>query len=215
MKDTILFDMDGTLVDSLGDLTDSVNYTLKYLGYEKRSIDEVRSFVGDGAEMLIKRSLPKEGQRDFDNAIKIYKEHYSNNLCNKTRPYEGIYELIEELNDKGYKIGVVTNKPIEAAKIIADKLFGKNISVVVGAEPLIREKKPHKAGVDYCIEILKSNVKNAVFIGDSEVDVETAKNSSIPCIGVTWGFRSADSLKGADYIVNSSDELRTIILDLD
>lgn len=194
MKDTILFDLDGTLVESLYDLADSVNYTLEYFGYNKRSYDEVRRFVGNGAEMLIKRALPENGIKDFEKAFAMYKKHYNTNLCNKTKPYNGIYELLSKLDEKGYKTGIVTNKPDNAAKIIADKILGGKIKAVVGAEPLKRRKKPEIDSVCYCLELLGSDRERTIYVGDSEVDVATAKNAGLLCIGVSWGFRGKESL---------------------
>ncbi len=214
MKDTVLFDLDGTLVNSLADLADSVNYTMEKLGYSKRTIEEVRSFVGNGAEMLIKRSLPDDCQNDFEKAMTIYKNHYNNNLCNKTKPYDGIYELICELNEKGYKTGIVTNKPQYAAKLIGKKLFNGNINAVVGADLSKRKNKPYSDGVDYCLELLNSKRKNAIYAGDSEVDIATAKNAEIYCVGVSWGFRERKALEGADAIADSADELRNIIFNI-
>lgn len=211
MKDTILFDLDGTLVNSLADLADSVNYTMKVLGYPKRTIEEVRTFVGNGAEMLIKRSLPSDRKYDLETAMPIYRKHYNANVCNKTRPYDGLYELIIELKEKGYKTGIVTNKPQYAAELIEKKLFDNNIMAVVGSDLTKRKNKPFPDGIDCCLELLGSKRENAIYVGDSEVDVETAKNAGLYCIGVSWGFRNTDALNGSDIIVNSADELKKAI----
>lgn len=206
MKDTVLFDLDGTLVDSLMDLADSVNYSMEMLGYNKRTLEEVRSFVGNGADMLIKRALPRDSQ-DFEKAIAIFKEYYNKNLCNKTKPYEGIVELLNSLKAENYKIAIVTNKPQKSAELIKDKLFKDNVDVVVGADTSLRRKKPYPDGVDFCLKLLESTRERAIFIGDSDVDILTAKNSSLYSIGVTWGFRDISYLEGADAIANNASEL--------
>ncbi len=214
MIDTILFDLDGTLVNSLWDIGDSVNYTMRSLGYSERTIDEIRGFVGNGAEKLIERALPDNKKDDFNRAMVIYKESYNKNLCNKTKPYEKIFELIEELKSKGVKIGVVTNKPDGAAKIVCDTLFKGYIKAVVGADISKRRKKPESDGVDYCLKILGSSRDRAVYIGDSEVDLATAENANMICIGVSWGFRDRSVLEKADYIADTVDELKSILMEL-
>lgn len=211
MKDTVLFDLDGTLVNSLADLADSVNYTMESMGYPKRTIEEVRKFVGNGAEMLIKRALPADKQSDFEKAMPVYRKHYNANVCNKTKPYDGIYELIYELKEKGYKTGIVTNKPQYAAELIGKKLFDGNIKAIVGSDLTKRKNKPYSDGVDYCLELLDSKRENTVYVGDSEVDIATAKNAGLYCVGVSWGFRDKKALEGADIIVECADELRKVI----
>lgn len=212
MKNTVLFDLDGTLVDSLQDITDSVNYTMNKMNFPLRTLDEIKMFVGNGAEMLIKRALPIDKKDFFDGAIKIYKDHYRENVCNKTKPFDGIYELITELDEKGYNIGIVTNKPQPATDIVAQKLFKGKIKAVVGADLSKRQNKPEPDGVELCLKMLGANKEDAVYVGDSEVDVATSVNSGLYSIGVTWGNRGAEALKGADVIVNSVKELREILI---
>lgn len=210
MKDTILFDLDGTLINSLEDLTDATNYALDRLGYNKRSIDEVKSFVGNGIAVLLQKALPKEGKADVDKALKLFREYYNAHCCNKTKPYDGIIDVLNYLKDNNYKVGIVTNKPDDAANFIGKKLFADNVDMIVGASAH-RARKPSPDSVDYCLKNLNSKRENAIYIGDSEVDVQTAQNSCLTCIGVTWGFRSVDYLKGADYIVDNSEQLKKII----
>lgn len=211
MKDTILFDLDGTLVDSLYDLADAVNFALTSLKCKTRTLDEVRNFVGNGADNLLKRALPEDKKELSDEALKLFKQYYNVNLCNKTVPYDGIYDLIVELKSKGYKVGIVTNKPDDSAKLIGNKLFDGKIEAIVGSDLNKRKKKPDPEPVDYCLSLLDSDRDSAIFVGDSEVDIATAKNTGLYCIGVSWGFRSADVLSDADVIVNNSNELKRAI----
>ena len=211
MKDTILFDLDGTLVDSLYDLADAVNFALISLKCKTRTLDEIRNFVGNGADNLLKRALPEDKKELSDEALKLFKQYYNVNLCNKTVPYDGIYDLIAELKSKGYKVGIVTNKPDDSAKLIGNKLFDCKIEAIVGSDLNKRKKKPDPEPVDYCLSLLSSDRDSAIFVGDSEVDIATAKNTGLYCIGVSWGFRSADVLVDADVIVNNSNELKRAI----
>lgn len=211
MKDTILFDLDGTLVDSLYDLADAVNFALTSLKCKTRTLDEVRNFVGNGADNLLKRALPEDKKELSDEALKLFKQYYNVNLCNKTVPYDGIYDLIVELKSKGYKVGIVTNKPDDSAKLIGNKLFDGKIEAIVGSDLNQRKKKPDPEPVDYCLSLLGSDRDSAIFVGDSEVDIATAQNTGLYCIGVSWGFRSADVLADADVIVNNSSELKRAI----
>ncbi len=212
MKDTVLFDLDGTLVNSLEDLTDSTNYTMKMLGCPERTLDEVRSFIGNGAVMLITRALPENRRNEIDNAMEIYRGHYNSNVCNKTKPYDGICQLLTELKEKGFKTGIVTNKPQKAAELIAEKLFKSNIDAVVGSDTAKRKNKPCSDSVDYCLELLGSSRDRAIYVGDSEVDAQTAENADLFFIGAAWGFRDKTALKGADVIADDAYDLRKAIL---
>lgn len=212
MKNTILFDLDGTLLNTLYDIAAAVNYTLNKLNCPERSIEEVRKFVGNGADMLIKRALPEDYKYDWKTALEIHRKYYNANLCNKTIPYDGINELLDGIRSKGYKLGVVTNKPDEAAHNIIEHYFNDKIDAVVGANTTKRRKKPEPDGVDYCLELLNSKRENAIYVGDSDVDVATAKNAGLTGIGVTWGFREKEFLEGADFIVDNCQELYDVIV---
>ncbi|MGN1319396.1 MAG: HAD family hydrolase [Lachnospirales bacterium] len=211
MKNTVLFDLDGTLINSLLDLADAANYAIEKFGCPKRSVEEIEKFVGNGADMLIKRALSENMKDKWEDALGIFKEYYNKNLHNKTTPYDGICDMLFKLKNKGYKLGVVTNKPDLAAKNICNFFFKDTIGAVVGADLEKRRKKPEPDSVDYCLEILNSKRENAIFVGDSDVDVATGKNAGIITIGVTWGFRGVECLEGADYIVDSVDMLYEII----
>lgn len=211
--DTLLFDFDGTLIDSIGDLHVACNHVLENYGFLKRSIDEIRTFVGNGLKMLVYKALPENKKDLLDEAYPLFRDYYFKNCCIKTRPYEGIIPMLENLKKAGFKIAVVTNKPDSAAKEITNTFLGDNISYVMGEREGIK-RKPDSQMVLMALKELNCNTKNAVYIGDSEVDILTAKNSGINCISVDWGFRSREELikSGAETIISSPKELEDYIL---
>lgn len=206
MKNVVLFDLDGTLVNSLYDLCDSTNYMLERLGLPKRNIDEVRCFVGNGIDMLVRRAVGNN-EFDFDKAMEYYKEYYNENLCNKTRPYEGIEKSIEDLRENGFKLGVVTNKAQWAADKIVRYYFKDSFDVIVGADLSKRKKKPESDAVDLALEIIGADRESTIFVGDSEVDIATAENTDIDFIGVTWGFRNEEIFADVKHFVRTSEQL--------
>ena len=206
MKNTVLFDLDGTLVNSLEDLKDATNYTMNKLGLEQRSLYEVRTFVGNGVDMLIKRA-GGNAQYDFNEASAYFREYYNENLCNKTKPYNGIVNVINVLKNKGFKLGVVTNKPQFAAEKIVNYYFNESFDVIIGADLSKRRKKPYNDPVDAALSVINVNKNDAIFVGDSEVDIETAKNMDMSFIGVAWGFRNEIIFANEKYFVRNSQQL--------
>lgn len=205
----MLFDLDGTLVNSLDDLCDATNYMLNKLNLPERSLEEVRNFVGNGIDMLVKRATGNVNI-DFNKAMAYFREYYNCNMCNKTVPYPGIPNVIRTLKEKGFIIGVVTNKAQDAAENIVHHYFKNDFDVIVGADLTKRNKKPDPQPVNFALNIIGANNKNAIYIGDSEVDIETAKNAYVDFIGVTWGFRNGEIFKNEKYVVNTSEELITL-----
>ena len=198
-----IFDLDGTILDTLEDLTDSTNHILSSNGYPTHSIDEVRSYVGNGIYMLIKRAAPddteeKEIQRLFEQFVSYYKDH----CAIKTKAYEGIKELLVALKEKGIKRAVVSNKGDFAVRILIDDYFPSLFEISVGEKQGVR-KKPYPDSVNEVLRELSVTKEEAVYIGDSEVDIQTAKNAGLACISVSYGFRSKEFLKenGASLIV--------------
>ncbi len=198
-----IFDLDGTILDTLEDLTDSTNHILSSNGYPTHSIDEVRSYVGNGIYMLIKRAAPndteeKEIQRLFEQFVSYYKDH----CAIKTKAYEGIRELLVALKEKGIKRAVVSNKGDFAVRILIDDYFASLFEISVGEKQGVR-KKPYPDSVNEVLRELSVTKEEAVYIGDSEVDIQTAKNAGLACISVSYGFRSKEFLKenGASLIV--------------
>lgn len=208
----VIFDLDGTLLNTLDDLADSVNCTMQKFGFPTRTIDEVRNFVGNGVGMLIKRSMPEGDEEKFQECLSAFREDYSKNMRNKTAPYDGIIDLIKSLREKGMKIAVVSNKFDGAVKELCDFYFKDLIDKPVGESEKVR-KKPAPDSVLNVLECFNIEKHEAVYVGDSDVDMDTAKNAGVKSIGVTWGFRSAELLKehGADYTVNKPCEILNLI----
>lgn len=203
MKNTFIFDLDGTLLNTINDLADSTNFALEKNGYKKRTVEEVRSFVGEGVRKLMVRALPNDVDDSvIDQCIKDFKEHYSKNMRNKTAPYEGIMELLKTLKDNDMKVGVVSNKFDRAVKELCKDYFGDFVDIAVGEREGIA-KKPAPDSVFEALRILDAKKEYVLYIGDSDTDMETAKNAGVDSVGVTWGFRDKELLieTGAKYIV--------------
>jgi len=211
--DTIIFDLDGTLLDTLEDLTDSVNYALAIHGFPYRKMTEVRSFVGNGVARLIELAI-SDGLNNpyYEKCLANFRNHYSGNMQNKTGTYKGIMELIQQLSKENYKLAIVSNKFDNAVKGLSHLHFGEYIKVAIGESENV-SRKPAPDTVIKALEELGSTADKAVYVGDSEVDVKTAKNSGIMCVGVTWGFRDREVLEqeGADYIIDRPQELLEIL----
>ncbi len=211
--EAVVFDLDGTLLNTLDDLCDSVNYALAKKGFQARSLEEVRCFVGNGVEKLMMRAVPDETtSEEALNALEIFKEHYKVNSKNKTRPYEGIMELLRELKDKGFKMAIVSNKFNDAVKELNAEFFGEYIEYAYGECETIR-KKPNPDAVFKALEDLGVEKHQAVYVGDSDVDIMTAQNSGLDCISVSWGFRTRQELEmaGAVSIIEEPMDLMDII----
>ena len=205
MKKAVIFDLDGTLLNTLDDLADSTNYALSRFGYPTRTIEEVRQFVGNGVAKLIERAIPKgKNNPNFEKCLAIFKENYAQNMYNKTAPYNGIIEMLSNLKSKGIKIAVVSNKFDLAVKELCKKYFEGFIDFAAGENEAQGIKK--KPAPDTVISVLNEfnfAPEDAVYVGDSDVDIMTAKNSKMPCISVTWGFRDEKFLleNGATILI--------------
>lgn len=263
---TVIFDLDGTLLDTLEDLKDALNYALSKHGMPERSLDEVRCFVGNGAKELLKKAVPEgEGNPEFVSALADFKGYYQEHSLIKTAPYEGVVDVMRQLKARGYKLAIVSNKPDAAVKDL-DKHFFRGLTEVAIGESERIAKKPAPDMVNEAVAVLSQRGDsngakcenegddpvmneagcadagdvasetgcedakaatseagcedakvaasiNAVYVGDSEVDLATAKNSNLPCISVTWGFRDRDFLieKGATLFADRPVELLEII----
>ncbi len=210
---TVIFDLDGTLLNTLDDLRDSLNEVLIEKGYTPKTIEEVRRFVGNGVGNLVRRSVPEGvGEDEIAAIMELFKENYDHNMQNKTRPYNGIMELLLDLNRYNYKLAIVSNKYDSAVKELAKTYFGNLIPVAIGETQLIK-RKPAPDSIFEAVKELGSDLARTVLVGDSETDVQTAKNAGIPCIGVTWGFRSREVLRseGAAYLIDTPRELLTLL----
>ena len=211
--DTIIFDLDGTLLDTLEDLADAVNYALSQMGMPQRTLDEVRQFVGNGVAKLIQRAVPAGTDPQLTaQTLEIFKGYYELHKEDKTAPYAGINELLSVLHQRGYKLAVVSNKFDRAVKDLMPKYFPGLLHAAAGEdEDHGVPKKPDPTMVHRVMEEL--GAKQAVYVGDSEVDMQTARNSGLPCISVTWGFRDRDFLLeiGADTLADTPEELLELL----
>lgn len=192
--DTVIFDMDGTVLNTLEDLTDAVNHVFSQFDLPPRTIDEYRKFFGNGIGYAMRCAAP-EGTPDelIDKMIPVFREYYDKHCLDKTRPYDGILELMKTLKAKGYKMAIVSNKIDSAVKELNDRFFSDYVSVAIGEKAKVR-RKPAPDTVIAALKELRSERSEAVYIGDSEVDLKTAQNSGLPCIAVLWGFRDRDHL---------------------
>ncbi len=211
--DTIIFDLDGTLLYTIEDLTDSTNYALEHFGYPKRTIKEITSFVGNGVRLLIERAIPNgKDNPNLEECLTMFKTHYSNNMFNKTKPYDNIIETLKELKKQNYKTAVVSNKFDSAVKELCKKYFNGLIDSSAGQ----RDNVNKKPAPDAVYEVMKElNVTNeqCIYVGDSEVDIKTAENAGIPCLSVTWGYKSIDFLyqNGAETLIYSPEEILDLV----
>lgn len=208
-----IFDLDGTILDTLEDLASSLNYALETEGYPTRTLEEVRSFVGNGMLMLVKRALPKEHSEEAQKVTDLLKAHYKEHCADRTKPYEGIVELLWKLKKAGYKLAVVSNKADYAVQILCEQYFAGIFDIAAGERDGVK-KKPAPDAVNYVLEQLETDRTTAVYIGDSEVDVLTAENAGMNQILVTWGFRDDVFLRGqgAKALVSSAEELEKALL---
>ena len=202
--DAVIFDLDGTLTDTLEDLKNSVNYAVGLCGVAPYDLETVRSFIGSGAANLIRRALPENIEEEaFGKILSEFRNHYMEHVMDNTVAYPGIKELLAELKTKGLKLAVTSNKPDAGTKAIVDAIFPGVFDYVAGEKTGV-PRKPEPDIVK--IALGEMGAQSAVYVGDSDVDVFTAKNAELPCICVTWGFRDPDSLRaaGGDLLVSDA-----------
>lgn len=210
---TVIFDLDGTLLYTIEDLAASTNYALSHNGMPQRSIEEVTAFVGNGVAKLMERAVvPGTDRKLFDKVFADFKEHYAVHNLDHTRPYPGIIDMLSKLKEQGYSVAVVSNKLQSATKSLCENFFGDLISVVVGDNPNMA-KKPEADMVNEALYRLDRSRANAVYVGDSEVDIETAKNAGMKLIMVEWGFRKRVDMEklGAECFIDSADSIFGIL----
>ncbi len=207
--DTYIFDLDGTLLSTLSDLAASTNYALRWAGMPERTIEEIRMFVGNGVKLLMERAIPNGiNNPKFEETYAKFREHYLEHNLDTTSPYDGIPELLRELKRRGKKLAIVSNKFYAATQDLAKHFFPDTIKVAIGERETIR-KKPAPDTVLEALRQLGASKEGAVYIGDSDVDIMTAKNCGLPCISVLWGFRDKDFLiqHGGTIFVNKPSEI--------
>jgi phosphoglycolate phosphatase len=211
MYKTYIFDLDGTLLDTLTDLAASCNYALRTHGMPEHTIDDVRRFVGNGVRKLMERAIPDgEANPDFEATFATFREHYMQHSLDTTKPYPGIEDALKDLKARGCRLAVVSNKMMAATVELCRHFFPDTIEVAIGeneAEGI--RKKPAPDTVFAALKRLGVSGDNAVYVGDSDVDLATARNSNLPCISVLWGFRDRDFLldHGATTLITSPKEL--------
>ncbi len=211
---TVLFDMDGTLLDTIMDLTGSVNATLHHFGYMERSEDEVKKFVGNGVMKLLERAFGR-GVKNVDLAevYEYFTGHYQKNCRNKTSTYPGIIAMLDQLREAGITMGIVSNKNKQAVIELAGLLLPGYMTAVVGASEDL-PKKPSPELVNEALSQLKKSKEETILIGDSDVDYQTAKNAGLDCILVSWGFKDKSFLESlhSAYLIDSPKEIVNIVM---
>ena len=206
---TLIFDLDGTLLNTLLDLASSVNYAMRECGFNERTTDEIRRFIGNGVAVLIQRSVPDGiSEEEYKKALDIFKTHYKENSRKNTAPYDGICDLLRKLKEDGYNLAIVSNKVDFAVKDLRDEFFNGLIDVAIGDSDATRTK-PEPDMVYKAIEELGVDKESCIYIGDTDVDIETARNSGMDCISVSWGFRLCSELEeyGATMIADCAEDI--------
>lgn len=210
---TIVFDCDGTLLDTLTDLRNAVNYVLRAHDLPERSVPEVKAALGNGVAHLMRQSLPDSiSEAELNTYLDEFKTYYGEHLQDYTAPYPSILDVLDTLRTKGYKLAIVSNKIQEGITPLNKEYFGDRLPVAIGERPGL-QRKPAPDMVLQALKELGSTQDESIYIGDSEVDVATAKNSGLLCIGVTWGFRDEQLHKdlGVKYIARKAEDIVTII----
>lgn len=213
MKKTVIFDLDGTLLDSIEDIASSMNKVLESLQLPTHKIEDYKHFVGGGVDILVENALNNQSKEIKDEVIKRFKIEYDGKLHSKTIPYDGIYELLDELKKLDINLAVLSNKPHEFTVSYVNHFFKNyNFKEIHGQKKDVPKKPDPKAALDI-VKCLDSSCENTYFIGDTKIDMQTAKSANMTAIGVLWGFRDEKELRdfGADFIVSNPLEILKII----
>ncbi len=213
MTKAIVFDLDGTLLDTLTDLAASTNYALRSCGMPEHSIDDVRRFVGNGVRMLMTRAVPDgESNPRFDEAFSVFRQHYMQHCLDTTCPYPGIMDALARLKKKGMMLAIVSNKMQAATEELRQHFFSQYIDVAIGESAAIR-KKPAPDTVNEALRLLGISHDEAIYVGDSDVDIDTARAAMMPCASVLWGFRDRQFLlnHGATRLLSSPEGLLSLV----
>jgi HAD hydrolase, family IA, variant 1 len=209
----VIFDLDGTLLNTLTDLSASVNYTLERFGFPLRSEREVRSYLGNGIRALVEKSLPADKKDMTDECLKVFKDYYDIHKDDNTAPYDGIVDMLRSVKAAGLKTAIVSNKYDAAVQYLKDVTFSGLIDFAVGEGNGIAAK-PAPDGVWLALKKLNAVKEESVYVGDSEVDLMTAENSGLKCVAVTWGFRDREELilRGAKNVIDAPDRLASLLI---
>lgn len=209
MIKNVIFDLDGTLLDTLEDLACSVNYALLSQGFQTIPLEKVREFVGNGARKLMERSCGIKDYPRLDELFAAFKVHYDENCRVKTKPYAGIKELLERLKQDGAKIAVLSNKPNAPVQVLIEEYFPGAFAYVQGEDEVNGVfRKPNPSGLLALMKKMQATKEDTLFVGDSEVDIQTSKNADVPCLSVTWGFKDEAFLweHGATVCVSNAED---------
>lgn len=213
--EAVLFDLDGTLLNTLGDLTDSVNYAMGYMGYPLHTEEEVRTYINNGARHLITAACPKGTPApEIDACLAVFQAHYREHLAVRTVPYPGIMELLAELKSRGLRTAVVSNKFMTAVQDLSKRYFGELMDAAVGEQEANGlRRKPWPDTVFEALRLLGVPGDRALYVGDTEIDLKTARNAGLPCLCVSWGFKSREALEdaGAEQIADDTRELLSMM----
>ncbi|MBC5630089.1 HAD family hydrolase [Clostridium sp. NSJ-6] len=214
MINSIIFDLDGTLLNTIEDLANACNYALTTLGYKTHEVEKYKTFVGNGRYKLVERMLPEDNRsvENIEKALELFDSYYEKHMIDMTKPYDGIMEMLDCLISKSINIAVVSNKPHEFTTEVVKNYFGDRFEVVYGHKKNTKEK-PDPWAVLEVIDEFKVNKDECLYVGDSEIDINTAKNAGVKSVGVEWGFRGKGELEsaGANYIVNKPEQILEIL----
>lgn len=211
--DAIIFDLDGTLLNTLEDLAGAVNFCMEKYGYALRTLEEIRCFVGNGIQKLVERALPADiSQEDFTRVFEDFRTYYTGHCQEKTRAYDGIMDLLACLSAKGCPMAIVSNKNMAAVQELNRLYFAEYIQIAIGEQEGVR-KKPFPDSAYKAMEGLNVTRDKVLYVGDSEVDAETARQAGIDCVLVSWGFRDRELLESLDVlaVIDTPDELLHIL----
>lgn len=216
LYDTVIFDLDGTLLDTLEDLTNATNHAMRQSGYPEHTMDEVRRYVGNGVGMLIRRALPAHADGDeeaFQEALQAFKRYYAQHNNEATAPYDGVPGMLERLKASGIRLAIVSNKNDPNVKALSEGYFSRWVELAVGEREGVR-RKPAPDTVLSVMRAWECSPEKTLYVGDSDVDIETAKNAGVECATVCWGFRTENELRraGAKLLVHNPAELAALVL---
>lgn len=207
--ETVIFDFDGTLLYTVRDLADAVNYAIAKRGHPTHSVRAIERMIGNGVNMLVARALPQGFDTpEYEEIMSDFRAFYAGHCQDNTRPYDGVPEMLARLKSEGRKLAIVTNKYQTAAELLRKQFFAGSVDLIVG-DFEGRRRKPEPDGVHIALETLGADPSRAVYVGDTEVDMQTAENAGLDCICVAWGYRTAQELEalGATAIAGNTDEL--------
>ncbi len=212
-----VFDLDGTLVDTIADIAYAANYALTQMGYPTCPTDSYRQKIGNGMRMICKRAMPhqeSENEEKLDEMVARYNEYYCAHCCDRSMPYKGIVELVARLKEAGILCAVISNKPHPQTQIVLQTLFEKGDFVYVEGQSARFPKKPDPTVLQDCMRKLECAPEQTIYVGDSNVDVVFAHNAGVACVGASWGFRGREELEqaGADFIANVADDIYQFVI---